>query len=200
MESQTHSKGGRPTSYKPEFDDKLIEYFKSFTDEPYTKEVISKTTKYYDEEHGSGVKESNEDYKIICKKLPTLFGFSQKIGVEYQTILRWSKARIGVAPADKTNDTRPYKYPGFCSAYKKAMHFQKEFITGAGMGGVAPSSFVIFTAKNVIGWRDKNEIGFTDPNGKEAKPGYIILPARKSDEDALKEYTDQEEETETPTL
>lgn len=199
MESQTHSKGGRPTSYKPEFAEKLIAYFKSFTDEPFTKEVMKKTTKYFDEAHGSGVKETHEEFKIIAKRLPTLFGFSRSIGVQYRTVYNWSTARLGAAPNKGEDDKREYKYPEFFHAYKEAKHFQTEFLTAVGMGGTSPSAFVIFTAKNVIGWRDKNEIGFTDGQGKDTNPGYIILPKRKTEEDAQKEFADQEAESETPT-
>lgn len=196
MESQTHSKGGRPSSYKPEYIDALIKFFKGFADTPFTKEIVSKTTKYYDEQHGGGIKEEHEDYKLVAKCFPALFDFAESIGVNYDTILGWSKARIGPKPNKDEKDLRPFKYPEFVGAYKKARHFQTKYITAVGMGGLAPSAFAIFTAKNTIGWRDKTEMGMTDGNGKDipVTGGFILLPKRLTEEEAQKEYKESEEE------
>lgn len=195
MENQTHTQGrGRPSSYKLEFCDKLIVFFQSFADTPFTKEVVSKTTKYYDEEHGGGMKEEHVDYKFVGKKFPTLFGFARSIGVDYDTILGWSKARVGPKPGKDEKDVRPFKYPEFIGAYKQARLFQTEYLTAIGMGGMAPSAFAIFTAKNTIGWRDKNEIGFTDGAGNDRKDvgGFVLLPKRLTDEEAKAEFEKQQ--------
>lgn len=192
MESQTHSKGGRPSSYKPEYSEDLIKYFKGFTDEPFTKEVVKKTTKYYADNRG--VKETYEEFKFIAKRLPTLFGFAQKIGVRYQTVWNWANKRVGKMPDNKERDTRPFQYPEFFDAYKTARHFQTEYLTAIGLGGMAPSAFAIFTAKNTIGWRDKNEIGFTDDKGRPVAGGFVVLPRRLTEAEAEKEFKDQEGE------
>lgn len=197
MESQTHSKGGRPTKYKSEFEDGIITFFEDYLLRPTTREVTKEITKYYKD---GEKKETINEYKIVPRGLPTLFAYARSIGCNYDTVRAWAHDRVGTKPEAGKQDKRPYKYPEFSASYKQAVHFQTEYLIKVGMGGLAPSSFAIFTAKNVIGWRDKNEIGFTDPNGQEAKPGYIILPARKSDDDAMKEYTNQEQEAETPTL
>lgn len=193
MDSQTHSKGGRRSKYSPKFADQLIAYFEDYLKEPYTREVSEKLTTYYKD---GETKSEIEKYKIIPKGLPTLFAFSRKIGVSDRTLLRWSEARIGARDEDSTaKDKRPFRYPAFCLAYKQAVKYQTEYLTLVGLGGLAPSAFAIFTAKNVIGWRDKNEMGFTDEAGKDLPAsGFVLLPRRLTDEEAAKEYTDQQAE------
>lgn len=191
MESQTHSKGGRPSKYKEEFPQKLLEFFENYLIEPNTKEVIEEITKFYKD---GQEKETIKKYKIIPKGVPTLFGFARSIHVDYDTINKWAKARIGDKPPKEEKDLRPFKYPDFSGAYKKAIHYQTEYLVRVGIGGTAPSAFAIFTAKNMIGWRDKNEIGITDPHGNESKiGGFILLPTRLTAEEAQKQYEEQED-------
>lgn len=192
-ESQTHSKGGRPSKYKEDFPQKLLEFFENYLTEPNTREVIEEIVKY----HKDGTeKETIKKYKVIPKGVPTLFGFARSIGVEYHTVLRWQKEKEGPAPKEGEEDKRPLRYPEFSSAYKLAEHFQTEYLIRVGIGGTAPSAFAIFTAKNMIGWRDKNEFGFTDPNGKATSGGFILLPTRLSEEEAKKQYEEQQQNPE----
>lgn len=187
-EDQTHSRGGRPSKYKEEFPEKLLQFFEDYLREPNTKECIEEITKYYKD---GGEKEVIKKYKVIPKGVPTLFGFARSIGVDYHTVNRWQKERIGEAPEAGQKDTRPLRYPEFCQAYKLAQHFQTEYLIRVGIGGTAPSAFAIFTAKNMIGWRDKNELGFTDDKGKPVSGGFVILPKRLTPEEAQKEYEEQ---------
>ncbi len=190
MESQTHTQGrGRPTKYKEEFPQKLLEFFENYLQEPNTREVIKETVKYHKD---GGEKETIKEYKIIPKGVPTLFGFARSIGVDYDTVLRWSKERLGELEKDAKKDTRPLRYPEFCGSYKKALHFQTEYFLKVGIGGTAPSAFAIFAAKNMIGWRDKNEVGFTDDKGKPVAGGFVILPQRLTDDEAKKQFKEQE--------
>ncbi len=188
MESQTHSKGGRPSKYKEEFPSKLLEFFEDYLREPNTKECIEEVTKFYKD---GGEKEVIKKYKVIPKGVPTLFGFARSIGVDYHTVNRWQKERVGETPESGSKDDRPYKFPEFSQAYKQAIHFQTEYFLKVGIGGTAPSAFAIFAAKNMIGWRDKNELGFTDPAGKAVTGGFVILPKRLTPEEAAKDYEEQ---------
>ncbi len=193
MESQTHARGGRPSKYKPEFADRLIEFFEDYVREPYTKEIIREDISYYDQDAGGGVKNKRTEYKFVAKRLPTLFGFARQIGVDYDTVHRWSILRVGDAPEKGEVDRRPYRYPEFYGSYKKAVLFQTEFLTAIGLGGIAPPTAYVFTAKNVIRWRDATEQRIVDKDGKDrAMPSYVILPARKTEKESEDEFTEQE--------
>lgn len=195
MASQTQGRGGRPSKYKPEFADQLIEYFETFVDEPYTKEVMREETTFY--EKTGKPKARRVEFKFVSKRLPTLFGFARKIGVQYRTVYNWAHAREGQAPQDGKPDRRPYKYPEFFHAYKAAELYQTEFLTAVGLGGMAPPNFAIFTAKNIIGWRDAVDQRFVDKDGKDRPaPGYVLLPPRKTEAEALKEFEDQNGDSE----
>jgi hypothetical protein len=201
MASQTHSKGGRPSKYDEKYVDELIEYFESFVDKPYTKEVMREETTF---DPKTGNKKSRRvEFKFVSKRLPTLFGFARKINVQYRTVYNWAHARVGDLPKEGEPDRRPYKYPEFFQAYKAAALYQTEFLTAVGLGGIAPSPFAIFTSKNVIGWRDAVDQRFVDGDGKDRKvPGYVLLPARKTDQEALEEFDQQNLDSEdtTPTI
>lgn len=184
MESQTHKRGGRPTKYKEEYVDALIEYFETFAREPYTREVIERST--ITKKNGDVI--VTEKFKLVSKTLPTLFDFARQIEVAYGTVNRWANERIGPEPEDLDQDKRPYRYPEFREAYNTRVAYQTQFLASVGLSGAAPSIFAIFTSKNVIGWRDKNEVGFTDGAGKDVKPQYIVLPRRMSDSEVEQEY------------
>lgn len=193
MESQTQSRGGRPTKYHEKYVDELIAYFESFVEEPFTKEVMREEKTFYDSKGGSGLKSQRVEYKFVGKRLPTLFGFARKIGVNYTTVYRWAEGRIGKDPKDGEKDTRPYQYPEFRNAYKSRLHYQTEFLTALGLGGIAPPAAYVFTAKNVLGWRDTLDQGFVDEKGKRvAPPGYVLLPTRKTEEEAAADFDTQE--------
>lgn len=199
MESQPHSKGGRPTKYDPKYVDELIEYFESFTDSPFTKEVLREETQF---DPKSGNKKSHRvEYKFVSKRLPTLFGFARKIGVSYQSVWNWAHARVGDAPKDGEPDRRPYKYPEFFDAYKTRALYQTEFLTAVGLGGIAPPQFAIFTAKNILGWRDATEQRLVDKDGKDRPlPGYVVLPPRKTAEEAAQDFVQDEAPPDVPEI
>ena len=50
------------------------------------------------------------------------------------------------------------KYPKFFQAYKQAKHLQEKHLVVNALDGTYNSTFAIFTAKNILGWRDKKEI------------------------------------------
>lgn len=191
MRGQPHSKGGRPTKYDEKYVDDLIAYFEEFVDQPFTKEVIREETTFY--EKTGGKKAQRVEFKFVGKRLPTLFGFARKIKVNYTTVYRWAEERIGKRPADGEKDKRPYKYPEFRNAYKSRILYQTEFLTALGLGGIAPPAAYVFTAKNVLGWRDAIDQGFIGENGKRvAPPGYVLLPTRKTEEEADVDFDTQE--------
>lgn len=190
MESQTHGQGrGRPSKYKEEYPDKLIAYFSEYLKNPSTQQVIERTKKYFPD---GKVKETFEKFKTVSRGVPTLFGFAIKENISYRTLQRWSVERLGTKPEAGEPDRRPYKYPDFWHAYKLASEFQKEFLLSAGMSGSAPAVFAIFSAKNMIGWRDSVDQRFIDKEGNDRKlPGYVLLPTRKTEEEVQEEITSE---------
>jgi len=67
---------GRPTTYKPEFCDEIIEHFDI---EPYR--VITRVHQ----------KTGNEYSEKVANDLPTLAGFAASLGVSRQTLTDWAK-------------------------------------------------------------------------------------------------------------
>ena len=131
---------GRPTSYKDEYVDQLIEFFD-------TSVYTIKTT--YD-------KEGNEKVEKVLNPFPTLARFATKIGVTRDTLYEWATAR---------NEQGELKHPDFSYAYKRAKDFQEALLVEGAIGGMYQANFSIFTAKNVLGWRDKSEQEITGAGG-----------------------------------
>lgn len=124
-ENQKHP-GGRPTKYKQEYCEKLIEYFNI---EPYEERLKKVVTKSGD------VIEIPED---VPNDMPSLAGFAIKIGVHRDTLHEWAN-----------------EYPEFSDVYKRAKDFQENYLIVNGNKGLISAPFGIFTAKNILKWRDK---------------------------------------------
>ena len=77
----------------------------------------------------------------LPSRIPWFEAFARKIGVHVDTLHEWRKV-----------------YPEFSEAYNTAKDLQREFLVDLGMSGKAPSSFAIFTMKNVCGWRDEKDL------------------------------------------
>lgn len=142
--------GGRPTKYKPEYCDEIVEFFSV---EP-TREVEVVTID----------KKGNESVRYEQKPnpLPQLVHFAAKIGVDDDTIVEWAK-----------------KHKEFSAAYNKTKRLQKAFLIENGLhaGRYAPA-FAIFTAKNITDMRDVIETEITGKDGG-AIP-VIMLPPLKA--------------------
>jgi len=143
----------RPTNFNPAYSKELIKFFDI---EPFRKEITESTKEYF--ENGT-IKKENEKYQYVANKLPTLFRFSQKIGVVYSTVWRW--AEKGEWKEEDGLPEPPEEFKEFCNAYKAAKEIQKEFLISLGLSGSTPPSSYIFTAKNVTDMRDKTETAVT---------------------------------------
>lgn len=102
----------------------------------YSDEFPDMLTDYFD----------REPYEITggeakANDFPTKAGFAIMIGVDRDTLKEWAKV-----------------HPEFSAAYKKAESFQEHFLVTNGLKGLVNTAFGIFTAKNVLGWRDKSEV------------------------------------------
>lgn len=125
-------KAGQPTKYKDEYCEMLIEHFDV---EPFVEREKTIVTK-----SGDVIKVPTD----VANNFPTLAGFAIKLGVAKDTLHEWSRV-----------------HPKFSDAYKRAKDFQEHFLATNGLKGLVNTAFGIFTAKNVIGWRDKTETEMT---------------------------------------
>ena len=132
---------GRPTVYQPEFVDMLIEFFSQSP----TREVKNRDSK------------GNETTQTLPGVFPTLARFATNIGVTKETLHDWATSR--------NIETGELRHPEFSSAYKKAKDLQEANLVEGTIAGAYNSTFAIFTAKNVLGWRDKTEQEITGKDG-----------------------------------
>lgn len=135
-EKQKHA-GGRPTKYKTEYCEKLIEFF----DIEPTAEVPVVTT------FKNGT--TRESTELRANDLRFLSAFARKIGVCHDTLCEWCKV-----------------YPEFSEAYARAKALQKEHLIICGLQDLYNSRFAMFTAKNITDMRDKTEHELTGKDGK----------------------------------
>lgn len=84
--------------------------------------------------------------------LPTMAGFCCIIGVHRGTMNDWCK-----------------KFPEFADTYKLCKEHQERILVQNGLKSGYHANFAIFTAKNVLDWRDKSE-----HTGADGSP---LLPA-----------------------
>lgn len=116
--------GGRPTKYRPEYAQQMVDYFKSKLNaegKPYERHVSA-----------FGVKE-------VPEMIPTFQGFAVSIDVDHDTLMNWRNA---------TNEKGEPKYPEFFGAYKKCKAIQYDFLAQNAIRGNYNPAFSIFFAKN----------------------------------------------------
>lgn len=118
-------KGGAPTKYRVEYIQQMHDYFNIAAGE----DVQTENSK-------------GEKHTIrVAANLPTLVGFAFVIGVNRDTLSKWSK-----------------KYKRFGKVYSEAKDHQERILVENGLKGGYNTNFAIFTAKNVLGWRDRHEL------------------------------------------
>lgn len=119
---------GRPTKYKPEYCQQIIDYF-------------SNNDAYEILEH-----ESDETRRKAFLNRPiTIYGFAQKIGVDVDTVANWANARDENGKLDN---------PDFFGAYKAAMTMQAAMILEGSIAGVYNPAISALILKNNHGYRD----------------------------------------------
>jgi len=131
MSTDQPNREGRPSKYKPEYIDAILEYFSVEPYEEKTKRVASQG------------KQIEIDY-TDANDMPTFAGFACSIEVHRGTLHEWCR-----------------DYPEFYNAYKRAGELQENFLVINGLKSTINTAFGIFTAKNVLGWRDKVENNHT---------------------------------------
>lgn len=89
-------------------------------------------------------------------EFPTLAGFAAHINVTRETLHDWATAK---------NPDGSHRHSDFSYAYKKAKELQEANLVKGALTGAYNPTFAIFTAKNVLGWRDKIEQEITGKDG-----------------------------------
>jgi hypothetical protein len=118
---------GRPSKYKPEYCQQLVDFFSGPKNERVKKAYITGKNKY-----------EKTEYETVPCDLPFFSAFARKIGVDHETLTsEW-----------------PKQYEDFSVAYNTAKQLQKEFLVTNGLRGLYPPASFIFTAKNITDMRD----------------------------------------------
>lgn len=117
---------GAPTKFKPEFCKLLIEHFSVPLTRIVKKDVITK--------HGDVIQVEEER----PTEFPSLASFAAKIGVHRDTLHEWSQV-----------------HHEFSDSLKKAKELQEHWLVNNALQEHVNPTFAIFTAKNVMKWRDK---------------------------------------------
>ena len=133
--------GGRPTKYRPEYCEEIIEYFER------PPQRIEYKREY---NHDGSIKK--EEPITLGAEFPSLAGFAAKIGVDKLTLLRWKD-----------------EHKEFCSAYTRAKEIQENIWLINGMGGQYNSQFAQFFGKNCLGYKDKQDITIDQDKPFEVK-------------------------------
>lgn len=148
---------GRPSRYKPEYAKMLVEFY---------------SVRAYEilvDKDGKVTEKAND--------MPFLVDFAKKIGTGTTTLHGW---------ANKKDKNGNHVHPEFKDALKGFQEHRERILVTNGLKGLYNPSFAIFTAKNILGWRDKLE-----HSGDENNPvGMMLfcpkeLPKEKNPNDTM---------------
>lgn len=121
---------GRPTIYKPEYCQALLDYM---TQEPFEDHAVI---------HTNTKGETWTELKRVPAKIRFLEDFAYEIvHTTPQTLIEWAQ-----------------KFPRFGEAYSRARHMQKAHLLQCGFAGVSDSQMTKFAAVNLTDCRDKADI------------------------------------------
>jgi hypothetical protein len=125
---------GRPTLYKPEYSQGIVDYFKNA---PKTERVLKS--------HTIGKNEYVKDeYETIPCELPTITKYAIKIDVSTNTIYQWEKL-----------------YEEFHCALERCRDIYKNFLNDNGLCGYYNPLYTKFVATNTTDMKDKTEADVT---------------------------------------
>ena len=120
---------GRPSLYKEEYCDRIIEYF----DKPPITVTIKR------EFNKDGTVKSETEIPLATS-IPTFQRFAHEIGVHVDTMIEWCSV-----------------YPKFSEAYARAKQLLEYTWLTNSMSGLYNAQFAQFYGKNCLGYKDKVE-------------------------------------------
>lgn len=128
------NKGGRPTKYKEEYCQKMIDFFSI----DHTREV--KRTKI--NKDGS----VHEWYEEVANKLPTFEAFAvRELGVHVETLINWKNQK---------DENGNLKNVEFFESYNICKNLQKDMLNNLAMLGFYNAAYTKFVAINITDMRD----------------------------------------------
>ncbi len=142
------AKTGRPTKYKSEYCDKLVEFFDI---EPWEEREIP---------HYKNGEVVWKDIKILPVRMPTLRGFAKMINVSIRAVYNWLDSKSKTCHEE------------FMHAFTYAKDIRKDWLVDVGLSGTAPPASFKFVAVNVTDMRDKIE---TELSGKDGQPIQVSI-------------------------
>ncbi|MCA8037085.1 DNA-packaging protein [Burkholderia arboris] len=128
---------GQPTAYRPEYCDRILEFFDIDVERVEEVEVPI----------GNG--KTAMEKKVVVNRYPTMERFAAIIGVTRETLHTWATA---LAP-----DKKSLRHPEFSDAYARARDLGNALLIEGGMAGTWNPSFAGLAAMNIAGWRTKGE-------------------------------------------
>lgn len=158
---------GRPTKYREEYADMLIDFCSSFSQEVYIDreyydikgktrdETIARTP--VDEDGYKRHLIKRETHKVITSTFPTMQRFAHLIDVHYDTLHEWAHATYD-EDYKIVNMRGKKKYPRFSEAYMRAKQMQESILIENAMNWNFNPQFAMFFAKNCFGYKDKTEV------------------------------------------
>lgn len=130
---------GRPTAYKEEYAQQLIDYF----NKEVVKEILTIT-------EGTGKSQwRKEEKRYEALFFPTLELFANEIGVDDDTLANWANAK---------NEDGSRKHPEFFGAYTRAKRIQKGLLLQFALIGKLNPGFAQFFAINEYGMQSKSVV------------------------------------------
>jgi hypothetical protein len=128
---------GRPTTYKPEYCEMIVDFFERMVDAP-DRDVLA--TVSFTDDATKGISKKTE-VRRICAELPTLEKFADSIGVTTEHLDNWAKAN-----------------PDFYDARARAKQKTFLMLLDGMINRRYDTQAAIFVAKNITWMREKNEV------------------------------------------
>jgi len=123
----------------------------------YKPEYVQQLLDYFGKESGTWHAVENKAglVKYIRRpvELPLYQSFAREIGISHQTLLNWTHTR---------DQDGKLKHPEWAKAWNAVKGDQLRVLVENGLLGGYQTAFAIFTAKNILGWRDAVDIAHTD--------------------------------------
>ena len=131
---------GRPSLYKREYAQMLVEHFDV---QPGEWSTIT-------------LRDGSEKSVWRANTLPTLAGFCRKLLITQKTLHNW---------ANEIDDSGNPKRPDFLHALRVIKEFQEDIFTTNGLSGAYAGPFAALAAKNILDWREKSTSEISGPDG-----------------------------------
>ena len=184
QDTNKNGKAGRPTDYRPEYANMLLEFMSRTSHEVGVNKTYYKA---WDWSRDGWVK--SEKHVVLAETYPTLHRFAFNIWVLVETLNNWAEAKYPDDHPWLDDEWKPlawtHKHPEFFDALRIAKQIQEAILVENAMNGNYPAQFAIFIAKNNFGYSDKSELDVNDktPTRKTVLDKFTSLISWNNDQD-----------------